>query len=484
MYKRKNKSTETSSKIRRINKLKKHLDNDLVRNNSFKKFDCRKEKIHLEVINLIKENMINIENKLNNEIYSINNSKTYEEENFKNYNGERVSINSNYPFDKGDESISNSPQKIKKNNYEIKKKNKYKNGFQCKINLKKKNKQEKIKFSPKKILSKDTIFYDTLTEEETLVNSSNFGRINKSSLEMDTIEKEKEREREVLDSSGRILEKRFYDKINSNGIKKIMIQTNSVQSDKQKRKSFFKEGKFSIPNNFSLYESTSTSNSNEKNKLKFHQLSDENNNFNYLKKNETELIHFFNEINLPLNYAKQFIENGFDDLNIILNLTKTSITITNQNLKDIGILNASHRAKILIHLEEKAEIIPYHLERSILYNKYDDYQDNKIIGERLFKFFYDIGCEKYLNNFKLNGYFNVELLLTQMLTRQPINSEILKEDFYIEDKLCRNKIINKLEIESRKYMKRLPKKNLPNNINTINYEDESFHNPCESCLIF
>ena len=482
MYKRKNKSTETSSKIRRINKLKKHLDNDLVRNNSFKKFDCRKEKIHLEVINLIKENMINIENKLNNEIYSINNSKTYEEENFKNYNGERVSINSNYPFDKTNESISNSPQKIKKNNYEIKKKNKYKNGFQCKINLKKKNKQEKIKFSPKKILSKDTIFYDTLTEEETLVNSSNFGRINKSSLEMDTIEKEKERE--VLDSSGRILEKRFYDKINSNGIKKIMIQTNSVQSDKQKRKSFFKEGKFSIPNNFSLYESTSTSNSNEKNKLKFHQLSDENNNFNYLKKNETELIHFFNEINLPLNYAKKFIENGFDDLNIILNLTKTSITITNQNLKDIGILNASHRAKILIHLEEKAEIIPYHLERSILYNKYDDYRDNKIIGERLFKFFYDIGCEKYLNNFKLNGYFNVELLLTQMLTRQPINSEILKEDFYIEDKLCRNKIINKLEIESRKYMKRLPKKNLPNNINTINYEDESFHNPCESCLIF
>jgi hypothetical protein len=457
----------------------------VVRNNSFENNDYnRTEKIHLEVINLIKENMINIENKLDNNIYSINSSKTYEEENFKNYNGERLSINSNYPFDKTDESISNSHQKSLKNGKKAKRKNKNKNGFECKINLKKKNNQETNKFSPKRILIEDNNNYDTFTEEETLVNSSNFGRINKSSLEMDTIEKEKEREREVLDSSGRILEKRFYDKINSNGIKKIMIQTNSVQSDKQKRKSFFKEGKFSIPNNFSLYESTSTSNSNEKNKLKFHQLSDENNNFNYLKKNETELIHFFNEINLPLNYAKQFIENGFDDLNIILNLTKTSITITNQNLKDIGILNASHRAKILIHLEEKAEIIPYHLERSILYNKYDDYRDNKIIGERLFKFFYDIGCEKYLNNFKLNGYFNVELLLTQMLTRQPINSEILKEDFYIEDKLCRNKIINKLEIESRKYMKRLPKKNLPNNINTINYEDESFHNPCESCLIF
>ena len=280
------------------------------------------------------------------------------------------------------------------------------------------------------------------------------------------------------------MEKKFIDKIKNNRTKKIFIQTNSAQSDKQKRKSFFKEGKFSIPINFSLYESTSTSNTNEKNKLKFLQLSDENNNLNYSKKNESELIHFFNEISLPLNYAKKFIENGFDDLNIILHITKTGITITNQNLKDIGILNASHRAKILIHLEERAEILPYHLERNIIYNKYDDYRDNKVIGEKLFKFFNDIGCEKYLNNFKLNGYFNVELLLTQMLIRQPINSEILKEDFYIDDELSRNKIINKLEIESRKYMKRLPKKNLSNNINTINYEDKLFHNPCESCLIF
>lgn len=492
MYKRKNKSTETKSKLRRINKLKKHSEKNLVRNNSFKNNDyIRKEKIHLEVINLIKENMINIESKMNNDIYSINNSKTYEEENFKNYNGEKLSINSNYPFDKTEESLSNSHQKSEKDDYEaIKTKTKHKNGFQNKINLTKKNKPDKINFSLKKLLSENNNIYDTLTEEETLVYSSNFGRINKSTIENDNMEKEKEKE--VLTSTERISVKRFNHKgkitynYNYSGPKKILIQANSSQSDKQKRKSFLKEGKFSIPNNFSLYESTSTSNSNEKNKLKFHQISDENNNVNYFKKNETELIHFFNEINLPSNYAKKCIENGFDDLNIILNLTKTSTAVTNQNLKDIGISNASHRAKILIHLEEKAEIIPYHIERNIIYNKNDNNKDNKFIGERLFKFFNDIGCEKYLNNFKLNGYFNVELLLTQMFIRQPINSEILKEDFYIEDELIRNKIINKLEIESKKYMKRLPKRNLHvNNINNnITYEDKLFHNPCESCLIF
>ena len=170
-----------------------------------------------------------------------------------------------------------------------------------------------------------------------------------------------------------------------------------------------------------------------------------------------------------------------------MNLTKTSVAITNRNLKDIGILNTCHRAQILIHLEEKAGIIPYHLERNIIYNKNDSNRDNKIIGERLFNLFSDIKCERYLNNFKLNGFFNVELLLTQMLIRQPINSEILKEDFYIDDELSRNKIINKLEIESRKYMKKLQKRNLNNNNinnNTITYEDKLFHNPCESCLIF
>ena len=489
MFKRKNKSTETNSKLRKINKLKKHSDQNLARNISKNKDYNRKEIIHLEVINLIKENMINIENKMNNDIFSINNSKSYDEENFKDYNGEKLSINSNYPFDNVEEPFSNSGRKSKKNDYKKKqKKDKHKNGFHCKINLKKKSKQEENNHSLKKILLENINSYDTFTDDETLVNSSNFGRINKSTLEINNTiekEKEKEKEKEVFNSNEKIFEKQFNDKINCNGPKKILIQTNSAQSDKPKRKSFFKEGKFSIPNNFSLYESTSTTNTNEKNKLKFLQMSDENNNVNYFKKNEIELIHFFNEINLPFNYAKKFIENGFDDLNIILFLTKTSTAITNQNLKEIGISNASHRAKILIHLEEKAEIIPYHLERNIIYNESDSNRDNKCIGERLFKFFYDIGCEKYLNNFKIEGYFNIELLLTQMLIRQPINSEILKEDFYIDDELSRNKIINKLEIESRKYMKRLPKRNLPdNNINTITYEDKLFHNPCESCLIF
>ena len=485
MYNRKNKSKSIKvSKLKRNNELKKYSENNKIRYNSFQNYDSKiKKNIRLEVINLIKENMINIESKLT-DIYSNSNSRVYDEDNFKNYSGEKISIFSNCQSDNNDESISFWHQNIDNNIQKMKSKIKYKKDFQYKFKLQKKDKIGKNKYSHKKLLSeinKNNNTYDIFTDEETIVNNSNFRRINKSSIKNDNKEKEKTR-KEILSFSERNLEKKFNYKYNFNKTNKFMMKANSAQSENQKNKSCFKESKLSIPKNFSLYESISTSNTYEKNKLKFYHSYDKR-----LKNNEAQLIHFFEEINLPLNYSKQFIENGFDDLNIILNLTKTSIAITNQNLKDLGILNASHRAIILIHLEEKAEIIPYHLERNIIYNKNNNDSNNKIMDSKLSKFFDEIKCEKYLNNFKINGYFNIELLLTQMLIRQPINSKILKEDFYIDDELCRNKIVNKLEIESRKYMKRLQKKNIYNNNinqNTISYEDKLFHNPCDFCLIF
>ena len=88
---------------------------------------------------------------------------------------------------------------------------------------------------------------------------------------------------------------------------------------------------------------------NSKNKFKFGQsIEDVYNNNIYLKYNKTELINFFSEINLPTIYADKFIYSGFDDLDSILSLTKTSISITNQNLKDFGIMCPGHRTKILI----------------------------------------------------------------------------------------------------------------------------------------
>ena len=83
---------------------------------------------------------------------------------------------------------------------------------------------------------------------------------------------------------------------------------------------------------------------------------------------DTELINFFWEMNLPSSYVFKFIENGFDNLNILIDMTKTGIAVSNQTLKEIGILNAADRAKILINLEEMAGVIPINDEKNIIYN--------------------------------------------------------------------------------------------------------------------
>jgi transcriptional regulator of NAD metabolism len=68
-----------------------------------------------------------------------------------------------------------------------------------------------------------------------------------------------------------------------------------------------------------------------------------------------------------------------------------------------------------------------------------------------------------------------------MITRQPINERILKEDFYVDDENMRKNIMKKLENEARKYIKGLDKRNIKQ---TIKYEDKTYRNHCEACLIF
>ena len=120
-----------------------------------------------------------------------------------------------------------------------------------------------------------------------------------------------------------------------------------------------------------------------------------------INKNETELTNFFWEINLPTEYAFKFIENGFDDLKILIEMTKSGIAISNQNLRNIGISKAGDRAKILIRLEEKAGIFPVDLEDKVIYN-------NNSKHNSLDNFLEKYNCKQYVNNFKRNGYYNIE----------------------------------------------------------------------------
>ena len=145
-------------------------------------------------------------------------------------------------------------------------------------------------------------------------------------------------------------------------------------------------------------------------------------------------------------------------------------------MKDIGITVYGHRAKILIHLEEKAGIFPFSLEKDKIYEVIDDITNK---NNSLFKFFASINLDQYIQNFIDNGIYSCELLFTQMLTRQPINERILEEDFNIENPNHRAFLYYNLRNWSKKYEKKLKIQEK----NKIEYEGSSL-NECEVCTIY
>ena len=204
----------------------------------------------------------------------------------------------------------------------------------------------------------------------------------------------------------------------------------------------------------------------------------ENDNINKKKTkdedNEEQLNQFFTEINLPKEYTKNFIDNGFDDLGLLLTQTKSGVALSNQNLKDIGISLYGHRAKILIHLEEKAGIFPFLLEKDKIYLT----EDECIPGNNsLFKFLANINYAFYEDKFIENGFYSSELLLTLMLTKQPIDENGLEEDFNITKKIHKNIIYNNLKKLSKEYEKKLKNKD------KLEYEAKELKE-CETCNIY
>ena len=201
------------------------------------------------------------------------------------------------------------------------------------------------------------------------------------------------------------------------------------------------------------------------------------------KINNTQFQNFLSEIGISKNYATLLNINGFDDLNLLIEQTKTGIAITDKILKDIGISSPGKRAKILIHIEEEAHLFDFQIEKEKVY----------FINERnensLFKLLSSINLEYYFNNFKINDYSSPELLFVQMKTRQPLTDEILRYEIGIEKLGYRMRIINKIKSECINYIQKLHNGNFGrNNKNNIVYferknngDNSDFCNMC--CII-
>ena len=261
------------------------------------------------------------------------------------------------------------------------------------------------------------------------------------------------------------------------------ITNSTFNSNKKNRKEikFFSSSfkKKSITNNISVNPSyiqslTTCHSTNKENKELYNSLK------------FSKIIEFITEINLPKEYANILIDNGFDNLDVLIYQAKHGIALTYENLRDIGIKKPGERIKILVHLEEISDNFDFYLQKKIFL---DDYEINN--GINTIKIFLEkIGMKKFLNNFFENGIYNVELLYIQMGTKQPLKENILIDDLDI-NKNDAKKIIFKLYENSRNYinkMKTLNKKNVKDcndkNNKIILYEEKNKNKSCDMCILF
>ena len=167
------------------------------------------------------------------------------------------------------------------------------------------------------------------------------------------------------------------------------------------------------------------------------------------------LKEFLLQINMK-KYINIFIENGFDDLKIIIEQAQKGIYIKDSELKEAGIVIPGDRAKILIRIQEKAGNFKFIVPKSVYYNcKHLNKINNDINIKNLRNWLKNLRVDNYLKNFINNGYHSIELLFLQMESQSPLTLEILKEEIGIDKIGHRSRIINKLKEDSRSYINKL-----------------------------
>ena len=194
-------------------------------------------------------------------------------------------------------------------------------------------------------------------------------------------------------------------------------------------------------------------------------------------KSNDSLYIFLSEIGLSKKYYNLMNSNGFENIQLLIEQEKTCTAINDTQLKEIGILLPGDRAKILIHLEEKAGNYNFTVPKSVYYeiknvkNILEDFSAQKI-----YNWLKNLKVEDYLENFIQGGYCSIELILMQMNCKFPINDSIMKEELGILKVGHRARIMNKLVEDGKKFWNKL------NNNNTIIANTQMEKN-CE-CVLF
>ena len=160
------------------------------------------------------------------------------------------------------------------------------------------------------------------------------------------------------------------------------------------------------------------------------------------------LYKFLAEIKMEKYYEIMNL-NGFDDIHLLINQTKSGSAIKDKQLKEAGINSPGDRAKILIHLQEKAGNFIFPIPKEVYYIcQSENYKNDRNIN-KLNDWLKALKIENYLEGFIKNGYHSVELMLLQMESKNPLTDEILKDEIGITKIGHRSRIINKLIEEAK-----------------------------------
>ena len=183
-------------------------------------------------------------------------------------------------------------------------------------------------------------------------------------------------------------------------------------------------------------------------------------------------------------YIDILINNGFDDINLVINQMKKGCPINDDILKEIGIDRPGDRAKILIRIQECANLfnfqIPFEKVYYINRTKFDFLKYDFHV-KALQNWLKKINLEKYLSNFYNNGYYSPELIFIQKASKFPINEMIIERDLKIECINDRKLLMDSITSSSEIYIQELKEKNKQkkNEDNITNKENEDI-----KCIIF
>ena len=148
--------------------------------------------------------------------------------------------------------------------------------------------------------------------------------------------------------------------------------------------------------------------------------------------NENSVYKFLQEINME-KYYNNLTSNGFDDIQLIIEQCKNDKKgITDDNLKKAGIELPGDRAKIFIRIQDKAKNFNFKIPDSIYHicNNLKNIEKDDYI-KKLNNWLTQLKLQEYLFKFISAGYHSVELIYAQMISKFPLNEDILENEIGI-----------------------------------------------------